>query len=31
MTEEEITEFEKQEQEEIKKRPLKRKFDLGRP
>ncbi len=31
MTEEEITEFEKQEQEEIKKRPLKKKFDLGQP
>ncbi len=31
MTEEEIAEYEKQEQEEIKKRPLKRKFDLGRP
>ncbi len=31
MTEEEIAEYEKQEQEEIKKRPLKKKFDLGQP
>jgi DNA-binding response OmpR family regulator len=31
MTEEELAEYEKQEQEDIKKRPLKKKFDLGQP